>query len=219
VKDCDQALRITDGSDYSAYAVRGGAWRKQGRFELASADLNKAIERDPSLVEAYLERSFVFQAKKQFGRALSDLEEARRRLPAISAAVDAQRAWILATCTDGRFRDAKQAIELAQRVLNLAGEPPRQNGRLASIGTLLLAAAYAEAEEFDTAVAAQQRAIDLFRENAATRAWLESMLACYKSRKPHREGDDDWRADVMEARCLVPLITVWVSGQGGSRSR
>ena len=90
-------------------------------------------------------------------------------------------AWILATCPDTSLRDGQQAVQLAERACNATGFK-----ETVPIGTL--AAAYAEAGQFDSAVATAQRACD------HARLWHESELAqknkelleLYRAGKPYR---------------------------------
>ena len=68
-----------------------------------------------------------------------------------NAAVLNNVAWVLATAPDEALRDGAQAVRLAERACELTG-----NQQTACIGTL--AAAYAEAGQFEKAVATARRA-------------------------------------------------------------
>jgi tetratricopeptide (TPR) repeat protein len=61
-----QATEIIDTcpSHALAYAVRGTAHRKCGEYSLAIADLDRAIELDPKIADAYTQRAFAYQQGK-----------------------------------------------------------------------------------------------------------------------------------------------------------
>lgn len=87
-------------------------------------------------------------------------------------------AWLLATCPDKSVRDGKQAITYGKMACDQTNwEEP------AFIDTL--AAAYAEAGQYDKAVKYQQQAINLVPADA--KPDYASRLQLYKAHKPYRE--------------------------------
>ncbi|MDW8310477.1 MAG: hypothetical protein RMK20_13975, partial [Verrucomicrobiales bacterium] len=91
-------------------------------------------------------------------------------------------AWLLATCADETLRDGPEAMSLAERANELAG------GRDPYVwGTL--AAACAEAKQFDAAVEAAERALALARQHGNARLAEETVqrLALYRAGKPWHE--------------------------------
>jgi hypothetical protein len=86
-------------------------------------------------------------------------------------------AWLLSTCPEGRFRDGKRAIEIATEV--------NERTRWTS-GIVLepLAAAYAEAGQFDQAVRYQLKALQ--DPNFASRDDSLQRLQLYRQKKPYR---------------------------------
>jgi curved DNA-binding protein CbpA len=118
--------------------------------------------------------------KKDYTRALRDYEEAIRLDPNSNLACY-RCAWLLATCPDSEIRDGKRAIQLATRACNLSGWKD-------GIDLDVLAAAYAEAGDFDNAILYLKKALenphplleadygDAFRQR----------LALYEQRKPFR---------------------------------
>ena len=93
-------------------------------------------------------------------------------------------AIILATSDDPKLRNGTNAVSLAEAAVT--GTHRRTSAFLNT-----LAAAYAEAGQFDKAVAAQQEAISLAR-NEKEKKDLESALRLYQSHKPLREH---WEPD------------------------
>ncbi|MCA9161775.1 MAG: hypothetical protein KDA62_02305 [Planctomycetales bacterium] len=91
-----------------------------------------------------------------------------------------QKAWILATAPDDTVRDGRLAVELATRACELTNFE-----NAAYVDTL--AAAYAEAGEFETAVEWQQQAIDVnFDPN--NDVGMAQRLLLYRAESPYREG-------------------------------
>ncbi len=91
-------------------------------------------------------------------------------------------AWVLATCPEAKFRNGRRAVELATQVCAATGN---------QVPALLdsLAAAYAEAGDFDNAVRTATRALELTRRDAASSApAIEARLRLYKAGRPYREG-------------------------------
>jgi len=91
-------------------------------------------------------------------------------------------AWLLATSSDAALRNGSEAVSLAEHAVQLtSGHEP------ALLGTL--AAAYAEAGEFDKAVELEQRATDLAAQQGNTRlaATLEGRLALFQAKTPIRQ--------------------------------
>ena len=88
-----------------------------------------------------------------------------------------QLAWLLATCPEARYRDGRHAVELATKACELS------EWQYNHVDTL--AAAYAEAGDFEQAVRWQQMAIEMASDSG--RDDYRSRLALYKSGKPYRE--------------------------------
>jgi hypothetical protein len=92
-------------------------------------------------------------------------------------------AWILATVADEKLRNGTEAVELAVRASSGSQEAPTM-----FIGTL--AAAYAEAGQFEKAVETAQKACDL----ASARGEPEllkrnqELLELFRKRQPYREA-------------------------------
>ena len=92
-------------------------------------------------------------------------------------------AWILATCEDAEIRDGAQAVRLAERAYQLADQ-----GNYMYLDTL--AAAYAEAGQFDHAVKTAQRAVKLARNgtNQESAEDIQGRLELYRAKRAYRES-------------------------------
>ncbi len=88
-------------------------------------------------------------------------------------------AWLLATCPDDQYRDGNTAVENATRACELS-----QWAKPDCLGTL--AAAYAEAGEFELAIKWQTKAIELATPDYDMAA-AQSRLKLYEAGKPYRE--------------------------------
>ena len=90
------------------------------------------------------------------------------------------KAWKLATSNSAYERDGVAAVGLAREAVRLKDEPEYR---------VTLAAAFAEAEQFDNAVAEQERAIEMLwaagqRDEIAD---YQTRLDLYRGRQPYRE--------------------------------
>ena len=93
-------------------------------------------------------------------------------------------AFILATTRDDKLRDGKRAIALSNKAKMLQQKP--------SFDVLdTMAAAYAEAGEFDTAIKTQNEAIELAPEGQ--RENCGEILKLYESQRPRRESTSEKR--------------------------
>jgi tetratricopeptide (TPR) repeat protein len=100
-------------------------------------------------------------------------------------------AWILATTEESRFRDADQAVHLAERACELTEY--RDAGYLST-----LAAAYAEAGRFQQAMAILEQALKLAAasRHAALVTQIEKQLKLCRADKPYREIPQKVPADI-----------------------
>ena len=90
-----------------------------------------------------------------------------------------------ATFPDDAVRDGKKAVRLAEHALQLSGEKDPRMYRL-------LAAAYAENDQFDKAVDTAQRGLDLAAKqgNYAAANALESNIDLYRKNLPLRDSSE-----------------------------
>src|SRR5262249_59253811 len=89
----------------------------------------------------------------------------------------ASLAWLLGRAPDAAFRDANQAVRVAEQVADLTG---RQDASALDV----LAAAYAEAGQFDRATATCELALAV-KPDAALAAAIRGRLALYRRHQPY----------------------------------
>jgi protein O-mannosyl-transferase len=162
----------------SAFLRKGQADQAIIEFQKLSALQPKSPEACNSLGNALLGAGRVDDAIVQYQKALAiqpAFAEARRNLAGI--------AWRLATAPDASKRNGSKAVKLAQQTDQGSGN---SDPTMAAI----LAAAYAEGGEFDQAVTAGRRAVELANRqgNAAMAAAIQAQLNAYQAGSPFRDS-------------------------------
>jgi tetratricopeptide (TPR) repeat protein len=112
-----EAVRLKPDS-YEAHISLGNALSKRGLFDEATAVYREAIRLKPNYEPTRYNLSLTLAQKGLFGEAIAELREAIRILPK-HAGVNMQLAWLLATCPDPMYRDPAQALEVANRAVEL----------------------------------------------------------------------------------------------------
>ena len=183
----------------------------QREFDKAIADLNTLIRLDPDDAMAYNNRAGIWFEKKAYDKAIADACEAIRleprhagfrfnrggpaeewpvrhgpRRPDEAIRLERRNAWSHnslaldpATCPEAKYRDGKQAVESATRACELT-----EWKEAYMLDTL--AAAYAEAGDFDAAVKWQTKANALYSDDK-DKTEGEARLKLYQARTPYRE--------------------------------
>lgn len=176
IADYDEALRL-EPEHALAHSNRALAWYAMHEYDRALADCDKAIRLAPTHPHSYNHRASIWCKKGRYEQAITDYYEAVRLAPDDPLACH-NLAWLRATCPDVRHRDGKRAVEYATRACKLTRW---SDWRLVHT----LAAACAEAGDFDEAVQHGARAMALAPPEHKSRS--REALEAYKSRKPHRE--------------------------------
>lgn len=154
----DAAIRI-EPSRWTAYYNRAVSFRMEKNWKAAINDLNETVRLQPAFFEATWDRGACYQAIGDYASALRDFKSLEKVTyqtvnPYEMALALNEQAWIRATCPNASFRDAKVAMEEARKACTLINW-----SRAKHIDTL--AAACAEAGDFDAAVRYEQQAINL----------------------------------------------------------
>jgi len=122
-------------------------------------------------------RAHAWSAKGDKVQMMQDLNKAIEVSPKDSP-VWHNRAWLLATSPNADHRDGKLAVAAATKAMEL---PMWSEFRV----LVVLAAAYAEAGDFEQAVKWQKKVVDMLP--PTQRADYESRLALYLESKPYHE--------------------------------
>lgn len=192
IDNYDKALKIS--LDYTkAYNNKGLAYRNKGEYDKAIEAYDKAIRINPNLEGAYCNRGDAYCLKGKYDKAIENYKQAINIIQKryVNTLIDPKYAlaycnfaWILGTCPEDKYRDGTKAVELAQKALEL-------NPKWGNRDTL--AAAYAEAGNFNEAISAQEKAIELLNKEGSPAEIDKNSKGCndrleyYKARKPWRE--------------------------------
>ena len=182
-KECFQTAVTIDSSCAAAHYCLGVEYLKGGNFGGAVTSLEKAVELDSSNAAAH---AYLAGAYSSLGQPAPAIKEYRAALALDPKLSDAENnlAWILATSRGAGLRDGTEAVKLARS----ACEQTSWNQTI-MVGTL--AAAYAEAGDFEKAVQISQKACDLASQRGETNLLQHNqvLLDRYKRHQPAREGD------------------------------
>ena len=176
-RNVDRALQI-DPKSWPALYLRAQIFRKQGKYELAIQDCNEALRQYPGFVEAALLRASINVRLRKYAEALKEFNYLvsihPRRVTLARALSD--RAWFLATCPDSSFRNGKQAVKDAKAACSIMQWKDED-----MIDTL--AAAYAEAGDFNSAVQYVSQALAMKGISSESEKVFREHLAWFQQRK------------------------------------
>jgi tetratricopeptide (TPR) repeat protein len=175
--DYNTALWINPNS-VRGHAARGGYWEWLKRYDLAMTDFDAALKLDPKFAVSYHAHRGNCRARQgQNDQALADFDAALRLEPDNAHACNAV-AWFRATCQEAKYRDGKLALTLATRAC--------QKTDWQGYGIIdTLAAAHAEAGDFDEAVRWQKKALEMA--DPKSKKEMTERLALYQSHQPYRQ--------------------------------
>ena len=168
VFDYKKAIEIDPKFSENFYN-RGVIYTEQGQIEI-----------DPKLAEAFYNQGDAYKEKGLCKEAIFDFTKAMEINPDDSHAYN-EKAWILATCPDDKYRNGDQAVALAKKAIDMSPKP---------IYLDTLGAAYAEAGKFESAIAIQEQVIAEIKKTNADKNLIDGCierLTFYKAQKPWRE--------------------------------
>ncbi len=156
---------------------RGLAWMLKGDLGRALVDTNEAIRLLPDEAINYNNRGTILMKRGEYAEARADLQRAIRLNPKHPNAFK-NLAWLQATCPDSSFRNGAEAEANAARAWQL------NEGRSAE-WLEILAAAHAEAGQFDKAVDCQSRFLAACPAKATPEQ--QARLDDYRAGRPYRD--------------------------------
>jgi len=154
-----------------------------GHLDTAIQRCRSVLAIDPQNAQAQLCMANCATKLGEFAQAVEQLHELLRLSPKHPDGIN-NLAWLRATCPDARFRNGAEAVRLAKA---LVAKP--ENATSSNWDTL--AAAYAEVDQFDRAVASAEKALAgamaAQPADAANIGRIRDRLESYRRREPHRE--------------------------------
>jgi tetratricopeptide (TPR) repeat protein len=125
VQEFKQAVRLTEGDDDQprlelglAYQLKGEPHQAQQIFESVLAKSPASSQGKRLLAVTELQLADLDANQKLYGDAIKAYQQALSLQPGFAAAHN-NLAWLYATCDDPKFRDAKAALDHAQRAVAL----------------------------------------------------------------------------------------------------
>ena len=158
----------------------GTALIQTGQPKEGLAQLEKAAQLEPSRADIHGNLGAARLSQGDARGAVEAFETAIRLEPHDLNALS-NLAWLLATLPEAELRDGKRAVDLMRRVLALTPEPALQTWRT-------LAAAQAEAGDFEGALATAGRALEAARQagDQGMASALAAEMTFYQKRAPIR---------------------------------
>ena len=164
-----KALAIEPDSS-RAHLRLGSLYLKRGQKELALQHLERAETLSPEDVSIVNNLGTLYDQLGKYPEAIAQFNRAIGLLPGEPGSYN-NLAWLRATCADGKYRDATQAIKLARKACQLTGW-----NDFSTLDTL--ATAYAADEDWKQAASWQEKALDF--SPPAQRADLQRRLDAYR---------------------------------------
>jgi tetratricopeptide (TPR) repeat protein len=178
IADYDRAIQL-DPKNARFYLNRGSVYLQKRDYDKAIAAYDHAIQLDPKDARAYVNRGTAYMRKRDYDKTIADYDHAIQLNPR-DATVYKNLAWLLATCPQAGFRDGRKAVEHATKACALSEWKDPNAVRT-------LAAACAEAGDFENAVKWESQFLGTPDQIAKAMLNAESRLSLYQAHKPYHE--------------------------------
>ncbi len=179
IADYTEAIRL-EPTNSQAYLYRGSMFHENGAFYSAIEDYTRWIRLNPADASAYLSRGIAREQVRDHINAIADYGK-KVELDPNDAEAYFRRAYIWSTCLYEKQRDGRKAVESATKACELT---IWKNSKYLET----LAAAYAEAGDFKSAVKWQIKANDLHSDERAKNMG-EGKLRFFKDKKRYHTAE------------------------------
>jgi tetratricopeptide (TPR) repeat protein len=181
-RSINAALR-SDPTFWPALYTRGKVYYYQHKCALAVQDCNEALRQNRTFIEASLLRAGANACLGKYGDALEEINHCISIHPRSDAYARAlrERARIRATCPDSAFRDGQAAVKDAMNACKLMRW---QDERSIEV----LAMAYAETGDFDSAVRYAEQALATKGISPAYSKKVQRHLTLFRQHQPLRSS-------------------------------
>jgi len=151
-----------------------------GRYREAAVEFERLVQLTPQDADAQFNLALAFRMSGQSALAVPHYRATLRLKPDQPEALN-DLAWILATHSDPQVRNGAEAVQLAERLRQVAKTPN-------ALFLITLSAAYAEAGHFTNAVNTAEQARDLAQATGESELAQNAVkcLASYRAGKPYR---------------------------------
>jgi tetratricopeptide (TPR) repeat protein len=185
IADYTKAAELLPG-DPTTHNNLGTAYQHKGDHAEAIKHFDAALKADPTDATVYYNRGRSNQYSGNFSAAAKDYADSIRVDPNFLPGYN-NAAWLAATCPEEQYRDAKMALDYAQRAAEMT------QGKVWEVLDTL-AAAQAENGDFAAAVKTSEQAIEV-GDDAAIHGGVRDRMTLYQEGKPYRMPVDDTIAD------------------------
>jgi len=177
-RSLDTVLKA-DPAFYPAYYVRARVFLNRGKFQEAIQDCNEALRKDSTFAEASLLRAKANYDLGRYGESLKEIDHVitiRPRRDAFARAYR-DRARLRLNCPDQSYRNGQQAVKDATTACKLIDWKDEDM-------IDILATAYAEVGEFDSAVRYEEKALAIKGVKPDDSKRLQAHLDSFKQHRP-----------------------------------
>lgn len=178
IKDWSKYI-LLNPTNHLAFQQRASCFAAIDEFDRALGDWNKSLRLDPNDATSLAMRGFCYNNKEQFDEALKDYYQAIQIDPKNASAWN-NLGWLRATCPVTSFRNGKEAVEAATKACEFSDWK-----NWTRVDTL--AAAFAEAGDFQQAIKFQEQALNLDETNNDKRKAMKNRLASFQKHQPFRQ--------------------------------
>ena len=174
------ALRIKP-SYAEAHNNLGTALIQEGNEKEGIYHYYKALKSNPSYAGPYYNLAKIYINRNKIEKGILLYKKALELNPEMPQVLY-NLSWLLASHKDGRYRNGKEAVDLAEKLCKIT-----QNRQPLALDAL--AAAYAETGKFDIAVLTAQKGLDLAKQQGPKELALElkERFELYKKGHPYRQ--------------------------------